>query len=146
MTRRRSSGRQRPKRSSARWKASTGRRAVGRASSTPKRSRPTFASVGGPRTARPFASDATPARTDWIVDCLNDRQDALQTVRTLSREGVRTNIITYAELYQGAYYARDPAAALRFLAEFLQGIPILPLSVAVAERFAVVRGALSRQH
>jgi len=84
--------------------------------------------------------------TDWIVDCLNDRQDALQTVRTLSREGVRTSIITYAELYQGAYYARDPAAALRFLAEFLQGIPILPLSVAVAERFAVVRGALSRQH
>jgi tRNA(fMet)-specific endonuclease VapC len=84
--------------------------------------------------------------TDWIVDCLNDRQDALQTVRTLSREGVRTSIITYAELYQGAYYARDPAAALRFLAEFLQGIPILLLSVAVAERFAVVRGALSRQH
>jgi tRNA(fMet)-specific endonuclease VapC len=84
--------------------------------------------------------------TDWIVDCLNDREGALHTVRTFSRDGLYTSIVTYAELYQGAYYARHPALALRALAEFLQGIPILDLTGEVAERFGVLRGGLPRPH
>ena len=84
--------------------------------------------------------------TDWIVDCLNDQEAAVQEVRTLSSDGLGTSIITYAELYQGAYYAKDPATALRALADFLQGITILPVTSQIAERFGVVRGALSRQH
>ena len=84
--------------------------------------------------------------TDWIVDCLNGQEAAIRVVRTLSRDRLGTSIITYAELYQGAYFARDPVAALRVLADFLQGITVLSLTIPVAERFGVLRGSLPRQH
>jgi predicted nucleic acid-binding protein len=55
------------------------------------------------------------------------------------------SIITYGELYEGVYYSRNPEAALAGLEAFLEGKEILPLSQAVMEHFAIVRGALPRQ-
>jgi tRNA(fMet)-specific endonuclease VapC len=53
--------------------------------------------------------------------------------------------MTYGELYQGAYYARDPEKALRGLRVFLRGRRLLPLNRAILERFGVIRGDLSRR-
>jgi predicted nucleic acid-binding protein len=83
--------------------------------------------------------------TDWIIDCLSGQTQATQTLLQLAPNGLALSVITYGELYQGAYYARDPRVALRGLRQFLRGKPILPLTRAVMERFAIVRGALPRQ-
>jgi tRNA(fMet)-specific endonuclease VapC len=83
--------------------------------------------------------------TDWIVDCLHGQPDATQTLVDLAPRGLSISLITYGELYQGAYYARDPDAALRGLRQFLRGKSRLPLTRAIMQRFAVVRGALPRQ-
>ena len=55
------------------------------------------------------------------------------------------SICTYGELYQGAYYAYDPPAAMDTLREFLRDKDMLPLTEQIVEHFAVVRGQLSRQ-
>jgi hypothetical protein len=60
----------------------------------------------------------------------------------LAPAGLALSIITYGELYEGAYYSRNPEAALAGLHAFLEGKKILPLSQAVIEGFAIVRGAL----
>ena len=69
---------------------------------------------------------------------------AIQTLLELAPAGLALSIITYGELYEGAYYSRNPEPALAGLPAFLEGKEILPLSQAVIERFASVRGALPR--
>ena len=83
--------------------------------------------------------------TDWIIDALNGQDSAIQTLLELVPAVLTLSIITYGELYEGAYYSRNPEPALAGLHAFLEGKEILPLSQAVIERFAIVRGALPRQ-
>ena len=54
------------------------------------------------------------------------------------------SVISYAELYEGAYYARNREAALAALEAFLRGKTLLPVGFAVLRRFAILRGSLSR--
>jgi len=82
--------------------------------------------------------------TDWIVDALYGRDIAVRTLVDLAPDGLAVSLITYAELYQGAYYAKDPATALAGLNRFLTDKELLPVTPAIAEQFAVIRGALSR--
>ena len=82
--------------------------------------------------------------TDWVVDVLHGQESATQTLLELAPSGLALSIITYGELYEGAYYSRDPEPALAGLQTFLDGKEILPVTVAVMERFAIVRGKLPR--
>jgi|ERR671914_1518682 predicted nucleic acid-binding protein len=82
--------------------------------------------------------------TDWIVDVLNGQDAAIQTLLELAPAGLALSIITYSELYEGAYYSRSPEPALAGLHAFQEGKEILPLSQAVIERFAILRSALPR--
>ena len=84
--------------------------------------------------------------TDWAVDVLHGRPDAVQTLIDLAPAGLAVSVITYGELYEGAYYARDPQTALAGLQSLLQGKELLSLEPAILERFGVLRGALPRQH
>jgi tRNA(fMet)-specific endonuclease VapC len=83
--------------------------------------------------------------TDWIIDVLHGSADAEETLLDLAPEGLAVSLITYGELYEGAHYARDSRPALAGLRTFLDGKELLPLTVEVMERFAILRGQLSRQ-
>ena len=83
--------------------------------------------------------------TDWVVDILNGQEKAIHTVLELAPAGLAVSIITYGELYEGAVFDRDPEPALSGLRHFLKGKAILPLTQPIMERFAQVRGSLSRQ-
>jgi tRNA(fMet)-specific endonuclease VapC len=82
--------------------------------------------------------------TDWIIDCLHGRSEAVDLLMALAADGLAVSLMTYGELYQGAYYARDPDAALHGLRAFLRGKHLLPLNRAIIERFGVIRGDLRR--
>lgn len=82
--------------------------------------------------------------TDWLIQVLHGNADATQTLTDLAPQGLATSLITYGELYQGAYYARNPQQALQALRDVLDGIDILPLTETVMERFAIMRGSLTR--
>ena len=83
--------------------------------------------------------------TDWIIDVLHGQPSATQTLVDLADQGLYVSLITYGELYQGAYYGRDSRTALRGLRVFLRGKRILPLTRRIMERFAIVRGLLRQQ-
>ena len=42
--------------------------------------------------------------TDWIIDVLNDQATAIQTLLDLAPDGLAVSLISYGELYEGAYY------------------------------------------
>lgn len=69
---------------------------------------------------------------------------AIDLIENVSPSGLAVSLISYGELYEGAYYARDREGSLAGLHAFLEGKELLPVTAAVAARFAIVRGALSR--
>ena len=83
--------------------------------------------------------------TDWIVDSFHGQRQAEQTLLELAPEGLAVSYITYAELYQGAHYASDPADSLRILNEFMEGVELVPLNVEIMQQFAIIRGHLQQQ-
>lgn len=82
--------------------------------------------------------------TDWIIQVLRGDAFASATLENLAKQGLAISVITYAELFQGAWYARDPDVSLRSLREMLAGFDVIPFSEAEAERFAITRGQLTR--
>jgi tRNA(fMet)-specific endonuclease VapC len=80
--------------------------------------------------------------TDWVIDSLHGHESARQTLLDLAPHGLPVSLIPYGELYEGAYYARHPQAALEALRDFLEGKELLPLTTAIMERFAILRGQL----
>jgi tRNA(fMet)-specific endonuclease VapC len=82
--------------------------------------------------------------TDWIIDVLNGQEKAINTILELAPAGLAVSIITYGELYEGAAFAREPQPALSGLRSFLKGKAIIPLTQAIMERFAGIRGNLPR--
>jgi tRNA(fMet)-specific endonuclease VapC len=82
--------------------------------------------------------------TDWVVDILNGQEKAIHTALELVPAGLAVSIISYGELYEGAAFAHDPEPALAGLRSFLKGKAILPLTTAIMERFAQIRGSLPK--
>jgi predicted nucleic acid-binding protein len=83
--------------------------------------------------------------TSYVVDVLNAHEPEASTLRQLAREGIAISLITYGELYEGAYYARHRDEALAGLQELLHATALLPLTTSIIERFAILRGGLPRQ-
>jgi tRNA(fMet)-specific endonuclease VapC len=83
--------------------------------------------------------------TDWIIDVLHGQDAAVQTLNELEPQGLAVSLISYGELYQGAYYARNRAEAVAGLRDFLEGKDLLPATTSIMERFGIVRGLLTRQ-
>lgn len=84
--------------------------------------------------------------TDWAIDVLHGQTDAVETLVRLAPMGLAMSYVSYAELYEGAWYARERERDLDALNIFLAGKDLLALSMVVMERFAILRGALPRQH
>ena len=82
--------------------------------------------------------------TDWAIDAMHHLSAATRTLASLTGAGLAVSIISYGELFEGAYYAPTRAVALTGLREFLQDKPILSLTDAIMETFAIVRGQLTR--
>lgn len=80
--------------------------------------------------------------SDWIADYLKGRQQAVQLLDSLFRDGMAVSIISFAEIYEGIYYGSDPKRNEEIFAHFLQGVDVLGINRPVARRFAMVRGSL----
>ena len=83
--------------------------------------------------------------TDWAIQVLHGDSAAAQSLIDHASQGLAVSYITYGELFEGAYYARDPQRARAALRAFLAGKDLLPVTIPIMERFAVLRGQLPRQ-
>lgn len=82
--------------------------------------------------------------SDWFIDYLDGVPDAVALIQSLTRDGFSISIITYIEVYQGAYRRQLPAAEQE-LELSLQNIPIIPVSIPVAQRCARLREERQRR-
>jgi len=74
--------------------------------------------------------------SDWVIDHLSNIPTAVDLLTRLARDGIAVSIITYMETYQGILRSPNPVAAEAALEAFVQAVPILTISQAVARRCA----------
>ena len=83
--------------------------------------------------------------TTVLIPYFAGNQQAIDLIKQLLPDGVAVSILSYLEAYQGAIEEPDPEAAKRQFNAFFRGIPVLPVSPAVARRSAEIRSFLKKQ-
>jgi tRNA(fMet)-specific endonuclease VapC len=81
-----------------------------------------------------------------LIDHLADVPEASALLSRLATNGIAISIITYMEVFQGVTRSPQPEEAHAKFRAFIKNIPTLPLSLAVAERCALLRETLRRQN
>ncbi len=80
--------------------------------------------------------------TDWAVDYLKGKPDAVSLLQSLRPQGLAISQINYAEIYEGIYYGKDRPKNELALHRFLRVVTVLPLNRQILQRFGVIRGDL----
>ena len=80
-----------------------------------------------------------------VIDHLLDVPSASAILESLTPKGLAISIITYMEAFQGTERSPDVEQAREKFQAFTDGVLILPLSFAVAERCARLRETLRTQ-
>ncbi len=83
--------------------------------------------------------------TDWIIDGLANKSDAITALRTLARDGIAVSIVSFAELYEGAYGSQNPQGEIARIQQFLTSYPVINLSDVITDRFGQARAQLRSQ-
>lgn len=83
--------------------------------------------------------------SDWLIDAVAGNRRALATIAELTANTPSISTISSAEVCDGAYGTPDPIQALIKIRDFLGSFAVLPVTIPVADRFAVERAMLRRQ-
>jgi predicted nucleic acid-binding protein len=83
--------------------------------------------------------------TDIVIDHLAGVKAAHQLLEQLTPEGIAISIITYMEAYQGVSRSPQPKLAHTKFQTLLTTVPVLPFSLPVAKRCALLRERLKAE-
>ena len=83
--------------------------------------------------------------TDWVIDHFNAVEQVTQRLKELEPQGLGLSVISAAELWEGAYFSRDPKRSQVMLEEFLSGVVVLGLDEEICRRFGQLRGSLRKR-
>ena len=83
--------------------------------------------------------------THWVIQHLAAVPEAHTLLDHLAPEGIAISVVTYMEVFEGLARELDPDAAQARFRSLIDTLPVLPFSIAVAERCAYLRGSLRAQ-
>src|SRR5262249_5502917 len=98
---------------------------------------------GGDASAQPSLTYLVDS--DWIVDALVGIPSAVAPLEASAPGELSVSIITFGEIYDGAFGFPDPQAHLTTFRQFFTGFVVLGLSEPIMEVFARNRALLRRQ-
>jgi len=85
------------------------------------------------------------ADTDWVIDYLLGVEGTISKMQELKAQGLAISVITMAEVYEGIYYSKDPAASQKGFEDFLEDVPVLEINEEISKSFGRERGRLRKQ-
>ena len=80
--------------------------------------------------------------SDYLVDALVGVPASVRVLERLSDEELGVSIVSYGEIFEGAFGASDPTARLERFRTFLGRFAVVPLSDPIMEIFARTRKRL----
>ena len=82
--------------------------------------------------------------TDCVIHHLKGIRSVTAHIAQIKSQGLALSIISYAELWEGAYFSREPSASHAKLDEFLSGVALLGVDEEIARQFGLLRGTLRK--
>lgn len=83
--------------------------------------------------------------TDWVIDYLKGKQQAVDLLSHLVMDGLAISIITVAEIYEGIYYGQRREQHEAGFRAFLRAVRVLGITQPIARQFALLRGELRQK-
>ena len=83
--------------------------------------------------------------TDWVIDHFNGVAQVTRRLKELEPQGLGLSVVSAAELWEGAYFSRDPKRSQETLKGFLSGVDILGLDEEICKRFGQLRGSMRKR-
>ncbi|MFC1715223.1 type II toxin-antitoxin system VapC family toxin [Candidatus Poribacteria bacterium] len=83
--------------------------------------------------------------TDWAVHHLNGVEKVRMKLMDMKSDGLGLSFISLAELYEGAYYSRDPETSHRQLVSLLSSVTVLGVNDEICRIFGQQRGYLRQR-
>ena len=82
--------------------------------------------------------------TDWVIDHFNGVTHVTRRLKELQPRGLGLSVVSAAELWEGAFFSRDPKRSQETLEAFLSGVEILGLDEEICKRFGQLRGSMRK--
>ncbi len=82
--------------------------------------------------------------TDWVIHYLTGQSHIVARLDALKEAGLALSVISLAELYEGIYASTDPERNERALRDFLAGVTVLGVDIAISQHFGRERARLRR--
>ena len=82
--------------------------------------------------------------TDWVIDHFNGVTHVTRRLKELRPRGLGLSVVSAAELWEGAFFSRDPKRSQETLEAFLSGVDILGLDEEICKRFGQLRGSMRK--
>lgn len=83
--------------------------------------------------------------SDLVIDHLAGSREAMVLIEGLVPDGVAASVISYMESFQGIQRSPNLAQAQASFTTFSDTVPVIPVTVPVAERCALLRDQLQRE-
>lgn len=83
--------------------------------------------------------------TDWVIEVLKGKRDIIAKLLSFTPEGLTISLITYGEIYDGIIHGQHRQRHEQGFLKFLESVEILPLTPAIMQEFAQLRGNLRSQ-
>jgi len=83
--------------------------------------------------------------TDWIVDYLKGKEEAVKTLQKLFDNELYISIISIAEIYEGIEEAKNKDETTKSLEDFLQGVVVLNINKETCKKFGEIRNNLRKK-
>lgn len=80
--------------------------------------------------------------TDWLIEFLRGRDEALRVVSPLIAAGLAISIVSIGELYEGVLHGRNPSRDEQHLLALLGRIDVIDLDIPAMRVYGLVRGGL----
>ena len=82
--------------------------------------------------------------TDWLIDVSSGRPEPTRALDALRREGLAVSIVSYGELFEGAFRFPDTDARLARIYALLRPFKTLPLTKPIMAIFGRNRSEMRR--
>ena len=76
-----------------------------------------------------------------MIDHFNRVAQGTRRLKELEPQGLGLSVVSAAELWEGAYFSRDPKRSQETLEGVLSGVDILGLDEEICKRFGQLRGS-----
>ena len=80
-----------------------------------------------------------------MIDHFNGVTQVTRRLKELEPQGLGLSVVSAAELWEGAYFSRDPKRSQETLEGFLSGVDILGLDEEICKRFGQLRGSMRKR-